>query len=240
MFSYGTLGGALIFGVLQIIGIIIACIFAYALIVAIRWKLFTKAGEAGWKALIPGYNVYLTFKLCWTTKWFWVMLGSIVAVMIGMLIPLLGPVIYVAGLLVLIFISTFFCMQMAKAFGKEESYGLGLMLIGPVFEFMLAFDRNVKYVGPQADPQFFSSVTSDLKAEVNSLKKEKPAQEMKFDPYTGEPINRKESVQFDNVVPDTKYNNNNTEKSTSVESLVNQFEKTEDEEVEVIEPGNLR
>ena len=37
-----------IFGVLVIIGL---------------WKIFTKAGEKGWKSLIPIYNVYILFKI---------------------------------------------------------------------------------------------------------------------------------------------------------------------------------
>lgn len=36
------------------------------------WKIFQKAGEKGWKAIIPFYNQYTEFKIFWTTKWFWI------------------------------------------------------------------------------------------------------------------------------------------------------------------------
>ena len=35
-----------------------------------RWKLFEKAGEAGWKALIPYYSQYIYCKACRCTKVF--------------------------------------------------------------------------------------------------------------------------------------------------------------------------
>ena len=146
-----------------------------------------------------------------------------------MLIPLLGPILFVASLLVLIFIATFYCMQLAKAFGKDEAYGIGLMLLGPVFEFILAFDHNVEYVGPQKDPNFFSSVKSDMMNEINGLKKDQSTREMKFDPYTGQPLSNEKLV----------------EKSTSVETLAENIanlkeDTNEDDDISVVEPGNLK
>lgn len=35
------------------------------------WKIFQKAGEKGWKAIIPFYSQYTEFKIFWNTKWFW-------------------------------------------------------------------------------------------------------------------------------------------------------------------------
>ena len=39
------------------------------------WKLFEKAGEKGWKAIIPVYNTYILFKICGIKNWFWAFLG---------------------------------------------------------------------------------------------------------------------------------------------------------------------
>lgn len=33
------------------------------LMIIAQWKVFTKAGEAGWKVLIPFYNAYTIFNL---------------------------------------------------------------------------------------------------------------------------------------------------------------------------------
>ncbi len=56
-----------------------------ALIVSIiaivcMWVLFQKAGEKGWKAIIPFYNAYVAYKLFWKKSMFWVTL--IIAVLI--------------------------------------------------------------------------------------------------------------------------------------------------------------
>ena len=32
------------------------------------WCIFEKADEAGWKSLIPFYNVYILYKLAWSSK----------------------------------------------------------------------------------------------------------------------------------------------------------------------------
>ena len=56
-----------------ITGLIIGLIRCVLLIIAM-WKIFTKAWEAGWKSLIPIYNIYIWFKIVGMKKWFWWML----------------------------------------------------------------------------------------------------------------------------------------------------------------------
>ena len=36
-----------------------------------NWNIFTKAGEAGWKSLIPIYGDYISYKIAWQTSYFW-------------------------------------------------------------------------------------------------------------------------------------------------------------------------
>jgi hypothetical protein len=38
------------------------------------WKIFEKAGEAGWKSIIPIYNVYIMYKIVGMKNWFWYIL----------------------------------------------------------------------------------------------------------------------------------------------------------------------
>jgi hypothetical protein len=33
------------------------------------WKVFEKAGEPGWAAIIPFYNSYVLFKITWGEGW---------------------------------------------------------------------------------------------------------------------------------------------------------------------------
>ena len=62
---------------------LLAFIMAYALFAFIfyilqviaYWKIFTKAGEEGWKSIIPIYNGYVQYRLTWDVQYFWVALG---------------------------------------------------------------------------------------------------------------------------------------------------------------------
>ena len=38
------------------------------------WKILQKAGENGWKAIVPFYGEYTLFKTFWERKWFWISL----------------------------------------------------------------------------------------------------------------------------------------------------------------------
>ena len=41
----------------------------YVLIIVAQWKIFTKAGQEGWKALIPIYNVVVLYKIIGLSPW---------------------------------------------------------------------------------------------------------------------------------------------------------------------------
>ena len=60
--------GSLLSSVL-VIGLIIT-----VLLIIAGWRIFEKAGEKGWKILIPIYDVYILFKICGVKNWFWAML----------------------------------------------------------------------------------------------------------------------------------------------------------------------
>ena len=59
----GIIGGALV-------AVIVCALVFYALMVIASWKIFEKAGEAGWKSIIPIYNVYILFKIVRINKSF--------------------------------------------------------------------------------------------------------------------------------------------------------------------------
>lgn len=47
--------------------------------VVAAWRIFTKAGEAGWKSIIPIYSTYITYKISWKKKnLFWATLAATV------------------------------------------------------------------------------------------------------------------------------------------------------------------
>lgn len=55
-----------------IIGLLVV-VMVICVIVGI-WKILQKAGENGWKAIIPFYGEYALFKIFWEKKWFWISL----------------------------------------------------------------------------------------------------------------------------------------------------------------------
>jgi hypothetical protein len=96
------------------------------LLVVAYWKIFVKAGEAGWKSLIPFYNTYTLFRIAGRNGW-------------GFLL-LLIPVI---NIVVLLMIS----IDLAKHFGKSTVFGVvGLWIFSVIGYLMLGFDKST-YVG---------------------------------------------------------------------------------------------
>ena len=59
-----------LFAGMWLVGWVIALVLWILTIVAL-WKAFTRAGEKGWKAIIPIYNVYVMYKIAWMKNWFW-------------------------------------------------------------------------------------------------------------------------------------------------------------------------
>ena len=99
----------------------------YVLLIIAWWKIFVKAGEAGWKSLIPIYNFYVLFKIVWGNGW----LGLL------MLVPCVNIVIDIM-----------MSLKLAKAFGKGTGFGVGLIFLPNIFTLILGFG-DAQYIGPQ-------------------------------------------------------------------------------------------
>ena len=144
---------------------------------AIRWKMFEKAGVPGWKSIIPIYGDYIEYTIVWEGKWFWYTLlagiGAVIAfflgVFLGILVPyvgwlfaLIGTLAAVAAVVFLEIISVVFYLQEAKAYGQGTGFALGLIFLPFVFKFFLGFDQDIVYHGPQPSPKFFGTVRQQL------------------------------------------------------------------------------
>lgn len=100
--------------------------FAVFIIVLIgTWKVYQKAGQPGWAAIIPIYNLYILFKISWG-KGLYILL---------LLIPLVNVVI--------LYLTVY---KLALSFGKGIGYSLGLILLPMVFFPMLGFG-DATYLG---------------------------------------------------------------------------------------------
>ena len=102
------------FGTLVVFAIIAVMIVAV-------WKVFTKAGEPGWAALIPIYNAIVYLRIAGKPVW-WIIL---------FIIPFVNFIV-----------ALFVSLGLAKNFGKSAGFGIGLWLLSPIFILILAFDDS--------------------------------------------------------------------------------------------------
>lgn len=139
----GSAFAVLFSGVFLVFALILIAIIFISL-----WKIFEKAGQEGWKAIIPIYNLYILTVIV-GKPWWWMLL---------MCIPYIGAIwgIWITNLL-------------SKSFGKTEGFTVGLVLLGIVFYPILAFDRTIVYKGPAGDPTRFNHVNDDLNSIGKSI-----------------------------------------------------------------------
>ena len=135
-----------------LIAIVVFALFFAALIIASSWVLFTKAGEKGWKALIPVYNEYIMYKLTWHTSYFWIMFAASMVSGFLSYFDESGIVLFCVLLMdiLLIVLSIVAEIKVAKAYGQSGAFAIGLILLPFIFYPILAFGDS-KYIGPQED-----------------------------------------------------------------------------------------
>ena len=144
---YGLAGG--MFATLGIFAVLVS-VALYVLQIIGWWKIYTKAGEAGWKSLIPIYNFYILYKICWETKYFWYTLAA--ALLSGIFSGIGGTICTLLGGLLSIAILVLTIMQnykLAKAFGHGGGYTVGLIFIPWLFVLLLGFGSS-EYQGKDA------------------------------------------------------------------------------------------
>ena len=121
-----TAGNAAAAGIAGAMGLVWLAVLV--LIIAALWKIFVKAGEPGWAAIVPIYNLVVMLKIVGRPVW-WIVL---------LLIPFVN--------LIVAFILAF---DMAKVFGKGAGFALGMIFLAPIFYPILGFG-SAKYQGAPA------------------------------------------------------------------------------------------
>lgn len=102
-------------------------------IIAAMWKVFTKAGQPGWAAIIPFYNLYVLCKVAGRPGWWLVLL----------ILPLVN-----------IIFSIIVSIDVAKAFGKGGAFGFFLLwLFGIIGYPILGFGSTTYQGGRPAEQQ---------------------------------------------------------------------------------------
>lgn len=113
------------------IGGIIVYLGIIVLQIAAMWKIFEKAGEPGWAAIVPIYNLIVMYKIAGKPIW-WILL---------LLVP-------IANLVTLIMV----VHAISTRFGKDTGFTVGLIFLGFIFYPILGFgDAQYQGVNPNAN-----------------------------------------------------------------------------------------
>jgi hypothetical protein len=106
-------------GYILVVGLIVVLIFVLSL-----WQIFHKAGEAGWKSIVPIYNTYILLKIVKLPVWYLVLLFVPVANVI---------------------VSWLIAFALAKVFGKSAVFALVGLILFPYFGYMLLGWGSAEY-----------------------------------------------------------------------------------------------
>ena len=97
--------------------------------VLIMGVLFIKSKEHFWATFIPIYRDIVLFRICGYSAW-WI---------IWLFIPIIGWFIYWVLKLVMNF-------ELSKAFGRGFCFGIGILLLKPIFLSIIAFNKKIRFI----------------------------------------------------------------------------------------------
>ncbi|HFU3724881.1 DUF5684 domain-containing protein [Streptococcus sp. 2022WUSS135] len=102
----------------------------YILVAISNYILFKKAGYAGWKSLIPIYNLYIQQCIAfgYEKRWF----------ILFLLIPLAGPLYGI-----------YLVYNFGRSFSLSAVQAIFYVLLTPIFNLYIAFNDGSRYQGPQ-------------------------------------------------------------------------------------------
>ena len=124
---------ATIAGILGLV-ILVASIITIMQIIGM-WKVFTKAGEKGWKAIIPFYNIAMLYKISGMSPY-------LVFVYIGLFIPIVNIVASTA----LAIITLYQKVNLMKAFRASTGLTVAMLMVPFVTYLILGFGKS-EYFG---------------------------------------------------------------------------------------------
>ncbi len=97
------------------------------LAIVAMWKIFTKANEAGWQAIVPIWNTLVLLKIV-GRPWWWLLL---------MLIPLVNIIVWLVV-----------AIDLGKSFAKDVVFSVVLLWFLSIIGMLVLGFGDAKYVGP--------------------------------------------------------------------------------------------
>ena len=150
-YGYGFLGALMaVLGIVIILGLAVAILMIIA-----RWKMFKKAGEEGWKAIIPVYSDMVLCKIAGVWEYYPLVIYGIsfaIGFISGMVDSAAG-ILTTLSYVVTIYYTVILSISVAQSFGKDTTYGVLLIFFSVIMYPMLGFGK-AEYVGarPMNDP----------------------------------------------------------------------------------------
>lgn len=108
------------------------------------WKMFEKAGEEGWKAIIPVYNKIVLCKLVGITPW-WLLIIGILYILCFM--PFINIIIFLPTFASIYYFIIILAISTARSYGKHEAWAVGIIFVPWLFYPMIGFKKETKYIG---------------------------------------------------------------------------------------------
>lgn len=177
---------------LAAIFVIVWIIIIAALLVSIvgLWKMFEKAGYAGWKSLIPILNVYIMFEISGNKKLFPVLIVSDIVYLISMIwrsviyasdpsasSPFLTAlaVLGVISAVVMFIVVLKMLAGLAVAFGQGMLWFFLLLFFAPIAFVIMGFSSSIDFNGPlssfkDANPDYAEDTKSRFENPYTSYK----------------------------------------------------------------------
>jgi hypothetical protein len=136
------------------------------------WRMFEKANENGWGAIIPYYNRYLLFKIAEIKNWFWgwlvggliysvslvvFIIAGFCALLWGMFgsddfdtvmgIVVISGIAFAVSLIFMLYLRILLGIKMAGAFNLGGGWAVGLILLPSIFFFIIGISKTIYYKG---------------------------------------------------------------------------------------------
>lgn len=106
------------------------------------WKIFSKAGEKGWKSLIPIYNQYILCKVVGVSPWWMLICAG------AFVLSSVSEIFLSLSVAASIYFNILISLSLARSFGKSDGFGIVTFFFRVICFCILGFDKS-KYLGPK-------------------------------------------------------------------------------------------
>lgn len=158
-----------IYGVIMLVSIVLGILGIISM-----WKLYDKAGEPGWSAIVPIYSYLQMIKIATGSFRLAVVYLILCAVYVAStivcavisavsnslaepsaaiwIVSLCAIFVTAALYIGLIAIVLYVCYMFTKSYGKSTAFCVLSIFFFPITLIIMGFDKSVKYVGPKGIP----------------------------------------------------------------------------------------